>query len=86
MGMAWIRWAGMYRRFGSTAPRLKVISPGRYPDLSGPPYTSASNRATPAMVTATEPSHHRSAAAGTARSLQAAATATTAQPSTTMSV
>jgi acetyl esterase/lipase len=28
-GMAWIRWAGMYRRLGPRALRLKVISPGR---------------------------------------------------------
>ena len=27
MGMAWIRWAGMYRRLGSKAPTLKMISP-----------------------------------------------------------
>ena len=87
MGMAWIRWAGMYRRLGRTAPRLKVISPGRYPDLSGPPYTRSSNTATPAPNTATEPSHQPSAAAGTAGRRQAAtSTATTAQPSTTMSV
>jgi hypothetical protein len=76
----------MYRRLGSTAPRLKVISPGWYPDLSGPPYTRSSNTATAAPDTATEPSHHASAAAGTARSFAAAPTATTAQPSTTMSV
>jgi hypothetical protein len=86
MGKAWIRCAGMYRRLGSTAPRRKVISPGRYPDVSGPPYTRSSNRATPAPDTTTEPSHHPSAAAGTARSFQAATTATTAQPSTTTSV
>ena len=75
----------MYRRLGSTAPRLKVISPGWYPDLSGPAYTRSSNRATAAPNTATEPSHHPAAAAGTARSFQAT-TATTAQPSTTTSV
>ena len=86
MGMASIRWAGMYRRLGSTAPRLKVISPGRYPDVSGPPYTRSSNTTTPAPETATEPSHHPSAAAGTARSRQATTTVTTAQPSTTMLV
>ena len=41
--------------------------PVRYPDVSGPPYTTSSNRATAATDTATEPSHHPSAAAGTAQ-------------------
>ena len=54
----------MYRRLGSTAARLKVISPGRYPDLSGPPYTRSSNTATAAPYTATEPSHQPSADLG----------------------
>jgi hypothetical protein len=61
----------MYRRLGSTAPGLKVISPGRYPDVSGPPYTRSSNRARPAADTATGPSHHPSAAAEIARSFAA---------------
>ncbi len=60
-----------------------MISPGRYPDVSGPPYTRSSNRATPAPNSATEPSHHPGAAAGTARSFHAATTAATAQNSTT---
>ena len=37
MGMAWIRYPGTYRRLGRIALRLKVTSPCRYPDLSGPP-------------------------------------------------
>ena len=37
MGMAWMRCPGMSRRLAGIAPRLKAISPGRYPDLSGPP-------------------------------------------------
>jgi len=36
-GMAWISWAGTYRKLGRIALRLKVTSPGRYPDLNGPP-------------------------------------------------
>jgi hypothetical protein len=60
---------------GSTAPRLKVISPGRYPDVNGPPCTRSSNSATAAAATATEPSHHLSAAVGTARAFAAHVTA-----------
>ena len=78
----------MYLRLGSTALRLNVISPGRYPDRSGPPYTKPSKRATPAANTATEPSHQASAVPGSraARTRHATITATTAHPSTTMSV
>jgi hypothetical protein len=54
----------MYRRLGSKALRLKVTSPGWYPDLGGPPYTASFNAATPAPNTATEPSHHSNAAVG----------------------
>ncbi len=77
MGMASIRCAGRYRRLGRIALRLKVISPGRYPDLSGPPYARSSNTATPAPKSTTEPSHQRSAPCGTlaARSRRTASTA-----------
>jgi hypothetical protein len=47
------------------AARLKVISPGGYPDLNGPPYTRSSNTATPAQKTTTDPSHQPSARGGT---------------------
>ena len=78
----------MYRKLGRTAPRLKVISPGRYPDFSAPPYTRSSNAATPAANSAAEPSHAASAPGGrlAGRRQRTARTVTTAQPSTTMFV
>jgi hypothetical protein len=68
--------------------RLNWISPGRYPVVSGPPYTRSSKPPTNARNGATEPSHHQSASPGShpGRSRCTARTATTAHPSTTTSV
>ena len=86
IGIASSKCAGMYRRFVPIALGLNWIKPGWYPDFSGPPYTRSLKTARPAPNTTMEPSHQASATVGTFRSRQATATATAAQPSTTMSV
>lgn len=57
MGMASIRCPGMDRALGPAAPRLNLISPGRYPGVSGPPYTSVLHSAIPATQAVAAPSH-----------------------------